>query len=84
MREGLLQFLWHPALASGFCSWWPVPAHRLQGRAGEGSCLPPGDLKVGLLILSLDAWRHFWTIKGILWVVKNVEKRAVLKPASYT
>lgn len=49
-----------------------------RGRGGEGSLLPSGNLKFGLMILH-GGILTFRTVKAILWVVKNGEKHVVLK-----
>lgn len=49
-----------------------------RGRGGEGSLLPSGNLKFGLMILH-GGILTFRTVQATLWVVKNVEKHAVLK-----
>lgn len=49
-----------------------------RGRGGEGSLLPSGNLKFGLMILH-GGTLTFRTVKAILWVIRNVEKHAVLK-----
>lgn len=49
-----------------------------RGRGGEGSLLPSGNLKLGLMSLH-GGILTFRTVKAILWVVKNVEKHVVLK-----
>lgn len=79
----LTQFLWLPALASpsgilvlsSACSSQAVG----QGRRGLAASRWPQVWIIDPIPACLEA--VFRTIKGILWVVKNVEKHAVLKPA---